>query len=316
MAGRAVDGRVAALAEGRLGLVVVAQLDELGVSRKVRAARVASGSWVVVHPGVLRLAGVPVDPRQALLAACLYTGGVASHRSAAWCWGLDGFDRSPALPEVSVMGELSRRAPDVRAHRTTKLHHEDTTVVDGIPVTTVARTLIDLGRVVPSEAVEGARDDARRRKLLQLDVEDDRIGALSTRGRRGPNVLRAIRDGDSGRVVPDSRLERRVLRALERHGIPAPVRQHPVRRPGGRRADADLAWPDRRLIVEVQSWKHHSSRRSWSRDMTRSNDLTSLGWRVMAVTRDDLRDGGAAFARTLRRALAASPPRTGGEDAP
>jgi hypothetical protein len=300
-----VDRRVALAAAGQRGLLTHVQLDQMGVTKKMRLTRISSGRWAAVHPGVIRVEGYPADAGQALLAACLYTGGVASHRSAAWLWGLAGFDRPPPMPEVSVMGELRKRRGDgVRVHRSTKLHHEDRTCADGIPSTTIARTLCDLGRVVPPNAVEDARDDARRRKLVTLGVEDDRIGALARQGRRGPNVLRDIRDGEGPRSADVSWLERRVLRLLAAHGIPEPVRQLPVRRPGGRRADVDLSWPDRKVLVEVVGRRFHEGHRIEVADGRRANDLVSLGWHVLTVRYADLRaDGGAEFVRTLRRTL-------------
>ncbi|HEX2057284.1 MAG TPA: DUF559 domain-containing protein [Actinomycetota bacterium] len=78
-----------------------------------------------------------------------------------------------------------------------------------------------------------------------------------------------------------------------RSGLPRPVRQHRITDNGKLVARVDFAYPDSLVAVEVDGYRWHSGRRAWSRDLTRRdltrrNRLTSLGWRVLHVTHDDL----------------------------
>jgi hypothetical protein len=105
------------------------------------------------------------------------------------------------------------------------------------------------------------------------------------------------------------RLERLVLNALRRHRIPAPVRGHPVLLPSGRTIYLDHSWPDHAVVLEVLGRRWHSGRKRWVRDVTRGNEATSVGWRVMTATQEHLDDGGRALAADLRRLLELTRPR-------
>ena len=121
---------------------------------------------VPVRPGVYRFRGVPESWEQRLLAACLAADGVASHRAAARVWLLEGV----ASLRLEITVPLGRvvRLPGVRAHRSNRLGPEFLTVHRGIPVTTPARTLVDLSAVTrrPRSSSPGGRSCASRRRPL------------------------------------------------------------------------------------------------------------------------------------------------------
>jgi predicted transcriptional regulator of viral defense system len=142
---------IAQLASSQLGLVRHAQAVELGMTERQIRYRVESGLWERVSLGVVRLRGAPQSREQALLAACFAIGPEAavSHRSAATVLGLLRYRES--LIEVTT---TRRRSPEVRGvtvHRLADLHPRWVEAVDGIPTTTVARTLVDIGAVAPSD---------------------------------------------------------------------------------------------------------------------------------------------------------------------
>jgi hypothetical protein len=229
--------------------------------------------------------------------AALWSGGVASHESAAAVWGLDGARRWRT--EITVDGGPSGRPVDwIMFHRTNRALEPYRTMRHGIPVTTLPRTLIELGASVSRGRLQAALDHALRDRLTtpgQLMAELARLGG---RGRRGAVRLRGLlEDPDLAMPPPASVLERRIISRLQGR-IPEPVRQLAVFDEHGEIGVLDFAWPDRLLALEADSWKHHSKRGDWEHDRTRRNRLTRLGWRVLHVTWRDCNHP-ERFLRTL-----------------
>ena len=208
------------------------------------------------------------------MAATLLGNGHASHRSAATAWELLKSD------VVEVTTSSQPRDTKVIWHRRELLGHECTTH-KGIPITSIHRTLIDLGDVVEGEVVEDALDRALERRLTSAVWLLRQIDQCGTRGRKGPTILRSILDKGEGQA---SWLERRLLRALKGSSLPSFFREFQV-------DDyfLDFAWPEVMLGVEVHGGKWHRKRKRWSRDLARHNRLTALGWTVLHFTWDELK---------------------------
>jgi very-short-patch-repair endonuclease len=214
-------------------------------------------------------------------------GSTASHRAAAALWELPGIDR---CLEVTVLDFHRIRLGGVRLHRAGQLRHEDRVWRDRIPVTSLPRTLIDLSGVLDADRLASALDHVLARRRLSLAYLSRRLGALGTRGRRGTGLLRDLIAERQGRVRhADSEPQRRLGETLRAAGLPAPEIEYPVRLSSGRMAYVDAAFPGVLLAVEVDSYLHHSTLGDWSRDRSRNNDLTALGWRVLSVTSHQLR---------------------------
>jgi very-short-patch-repair endonuclease len=166
----------------------------------------------------------------------------------------------------------------------------DVSSVDAIPVTTVARTLIDIAACVPPEIVEEALDDVLRRKLVTIPLLRARLNEIGGPGRRGSGTMaRLIAARADARGVPQSVFETRLLRALRRARLPLPAVQHEVSTRRGL-VVLDFAYVDRRIAIEADGFRWHSSRRQWDHDRARANELTMLGWTVVRVTWTHLRD--------------------------
>jgi very-short-patch-repair endonuclease len=271
-------------------LISRAQALKAGISKGGIATRVTSGKWERVLPAVYRLAGSTHSWHQDLLAACLWLGpaAVASHRSAAALWGLDGSARG--IIEVTVARKSGARHSGIVLHCTQRLPHSDRATCEGIPVTTVSRTLLDLGSVVGADEVQDALDHALRTRATSIPRLRWHIERLGGPGGRGSGVLRGLLDDpELGPVIPDSVLERRLLRALREAGLPVPARQHVVRDKGVVVAVLDFAYPEARIAIEADSYRFHSSRTEWRRHRTRHNQLAKLDWRVLVATWEDLR---------------------------
>lgn len=186
----------------------------------------------------------------------------------------------------------------------------DVTSLDGIPVTTAARTLLDVASQAPLDVIEDALDDAIRRDLLSRAGLRRRTDEL---GRRAgvPAVRRLLAAREPGKRS-ESVLEARLHRVLTRSGLRAPVVQHPLRGAGRVVGIVDLAYPWARLAIEADGYRWHSGRRRFEHDRIRLNALTLLGWRVIRVTSSELKERADHVVGTIRAALEKRAPRLPG----
>lgn len=282
---KTVDVAFNRLAARQYSLAHRTQALALGMTSRQIQARLDSGWILPVHRGVYRVVGGPSSPEQALLAACLAAGATAtaSHRSAALLWGLRGVDDAPT--EITVFGDRHRRLNGVVVHRTDELATVDLSRRLRIPVTTPARTLLDLGAVAPVAVVESALEDALMRRLVGFALLGRTLDRLGAPGRSGAGVLRAlVEERDPATAPTQSALEDALLGVLRRGGLPEPVRQFEV---GGVRLD--FAYPHVRLGIEADSRIWHGGRLDVQRNSDKANLLTARGWRVLHFTWGDVR---------------------------
>jgi very-short-patch-repair endonuclease len=173
-----------------------------------------------------------------------------------------------------------------------------------IPVTTPARTLIDVASVASAEVVEEALDDALRRGIVSITRLRKSLETVGGGGRPGVASMRRLLDARTGPIVPQSVLETRLLRVVREAELPQPVLQHEIWARGHLVAIVDFAYPAERLAIEADGYRWHSGRQRWHRDRLRRNELTLLGWRVIHVTWDDLCNRPAAVVASIEHALA------------
>jgi hypothetical protein len=265
------------------GILHLSQALEIGMSRHSVQSRLSSRRWERLLPKTYRLAGVAGSFEQQLVAAALWSGGIASHESAAALWGLDGARRWRI--EITVEGDRSLPPVDwITLHRTNRALEMDRTLRYGIPVTTIPRTMVELGASVARWRLQAALDHALREGLTTSGQLAAALARLGGRGRRGAGRLRRLlEDPDLELPPPVSVLERRIVNRI-RGRVPDPVRQFRVFDDEGEVAVLDFAWPALKLGLEADSWKHHSKRGDWDHDRTRRNRLTRLGWRILHAT--------------------------------
>jgi hypothetical protein len=190
-------------------------------------------------------------------------------------------------------------------HESKALDPLDITVVDGIPVTTVARTLFDLGAEYRIGFVELAVENALRRGLVTLPELDATVRRLSRPGRPGGVTLRRLVAARYSAPKPtESDMETLLLQALRKAGLPEPVRQHEVWDGGRLVGRVDLAYPDARVAIEYDSDEHHSGRWARRRDRARRQELIAAGWLPIDVGPDELRRGAPSACAAVARALA------------
>jgi very-short-patch-repair endonuclease len=279
-----------------------------GITIKQLHRLVRIGTLEHVSGSVFRFSGSATTWHQRVLAATLDGGADchASHRSAAALHGLDGFEASGVV-EVVVPMEVRHRRTDVIVHHTKDLPDSDRTKVGPIPVTSVARTLIDLGAVLPATVVEEAFDSAERDRKVTRSAVERRYKALRAPGRNGIGAMTQVLDGRLAVArVPRSVLERRMFRLLKAAGLPRPETRFRVRLLDGRVVELDFAFVAELLGIEVDGHGSHATRKERAADNARANALADLGWKLRRFTYEQVLYEPQAVAASVRSALAAA----------
>ena len=277
------DAELLTLAARQHGAASDTQAFELGYSSRTIRRLVESGEWQRPLPRVLRCTGAPSTDRQGLMAATLWGGSEAhvSHTAAAFLWELDGV-RDHRV-EITVPSGTDLRSPHVRVHRTTNMLGVGHARIDGIPVTSVTRTLIDLAGQLSTSSLELAMEDAFRRRLTTPAQLARHLDQLGRRGRRGTGRMYALLDARGACAPTGSAAEVKLERLLVGGGLPRPERQCAVTH-RGRTIYVDFAYPDRRLAIEFDSIRWHTGRARLDNDAERRNLLQAVGWELLVVT--------------------------------
>lgn len=284
-----LDGRMAKLCAAQFGVISWAQLRSLGMSERMIERRVARGALRRLNRGVYLLAGVSITWEARLLAAQMWLGdhAVVSHRSAASLWKLDGYPHD--WTELTLTRGTRVSQNGVTIHCSKLLDPRDIRRRGPFRVTGVERTLADLGSAVSERRVEEALDSALFNRLTTFARVRERTAELRRRGVRGAWVLDdLLTERDPERAPGESVFETRFWRLLKASRLPEPVTQYMVFDDRGFVARLDLAYPAKRVGVEAYSLRWHSPRQRLRRDTARHNRLTTLGWRILYETFDDL----------------------------
>jgi very-short-patch-repair endonuclease len=285
------DRRIAELAGLREGLVDADELAAAGLLPDAIARRVAAGGLRRVHHGIYQV-GPIAGPRAREVGALLAVGEPAllSHHSAAALWG---FRTSwPGDVHVTVPAGCRRRRPGIRAHRS---HDLDGTIHQRLPLTTPARTLLDLASNLRQDELDHAVEQAQ---VMRLVTEDALARLLRERsGRRGARALsRALRLEPA---LMRSRAERRLRQLVRAAGLPRP--QYNTRVCGH---EVDVLWRRARLVIEIDGFDYHSTRAAFERDRRRDAELMQAGFRVVRLTWRQICDEPEAVVARLAALLA------------
>jgi very-short-patch-repair endonuclease len=279
------DRRISELARRQHGVVGRAQLVALGVSEAAIDGRVKRGRLHRVHQAVY-VVGYPTLTRNGrFMAAVLACGERAalSHFSAAVLWAMlnDGGGA------IHVTAEARRRRPGLVLHEAA-LDAEEVRRRAGIPVTSPARTLIDLADVAPRRTLERAIDEA---EYLRLDC----TGLAPRQGRRGTGVLSSVLAVHRpGATRTKSHLEELFIAMCDRYQLPRPEVNIYIEG-----YECDFVWREQRLIVETDGGAAHGTTRAMTRDPLRDGDLMIAGWRVWRISYERLLHDPDAIAEQL-----------------
>jgi len=270
------------LARERRSLVLRKDVLTAGGSDGKSRARRLAGRWTTPHAGVFSIGVVPLDWRGQLLAAAYAAGegAAASHRAGVVLRSLDGISAAPL--ELTVSYTHGPVPAGVIVHRTRRLLPIE--IVDGIPTTSVERTLVDAATCLPPSVVEKATESAIRRGITTATKLDLYLTHECGKGVRGTRVVREILMARTEGRAAGSAGEVGLIRCLRGWGVPAPVRQFEVALLDGTVAVVDLAWPRLKKAVEVDGLEAHASAAALDYDLDRQNKLADVGWALRRYT--------------------------------
>jgi very-short-patch-repair endonuclease len=295
---REVERVLLELGAAQQGVVARGQLRQRGMSISAIDRLVRVGRVQVRHPGVYQVGPLPL-PGAAEHAAILALRGEGriSHGTAARRHRLLAGAPHTNSVEVTMAHRRRRRLEGVRIHRVHDLRDDEVTQIDGIPVTTPARTLLDLAECTTAREVEQAYATALRKQLVTPDDMREMLERHPTH--RGAHLWRRLLAQHGGPAFTRSQAEEKLLALVRSAGLPRPelnarVLGHEI----------DFLWRDARLVVEVDGYVFHSSQRSFGMDRRRDAELTAAGYRVLRFTWDDLVAHRLAAIARLAAALA------------
>lgn len=266
---------VTPLVKAQFGVVTRAQLVELGVGVAAVDSALRRGELRPLHRGIYALGATPLRDEGVWLAAVLACGphAILSHLSAARLWEM----RTPRGDDtVHVTLAAGRRAPPgITTHRTRRITRADVTVHRGVPVTTPARTVVDVADITTYDELRALADHG-----VRLDPEAVRRAQHRAPGRRGaPDIARLLRSDVRTRSTLERALRRLVLSAQ----LPKPRFNEMAL---GKERDA--VWRTQRLVVEVDGAAFHAPKPAREADYERTAALVAAGWRVLHFTYDQV----------------------------
>jgi hypothetical protein len=260
------------------------------MSARAVQRRALAGQFHRQHRGVYSIVPRHLLKREGLWMAAVLAcgrGAVLSHRSAAALLGLRDWGHTKI--EVTVPRRSARRHDGVKVHRSRTLTDRDVTVVNGIPCTSVARTLFDLAEVETHRRLERAFDQAEILEALDLKQIDDQLTRNPTRP--GAKAVRVVLETHYIGKTPTSNENEEALLAITRDlGIPDPeCNAFVILDDGGPPIKADAVWRDQRVIVEADSDEWHNTRQRFEQDRVRDQRLTAAGWTIIRTTWDQMK---------------------------
>ena len=276
------DARVDELFRDQHGHVSRAQAIAAGLSKQQIDYRLRTGRWTRVLPSTYRLTAAAESWEGSLIATCLHTNGVASHRCAAALWDLILYDEPPV--EITV-SKTTRSTHDARLHQSTQWHLRDQTTRRGVPCTGIERTLLDCAAVVSFSRFERLCEDAIRREYTSWEELALSLRRHSRQGRNGCGPMRkllAFRLEDQ--TIPLSDFSRLIVQLLVENGVPKPLIEYRITDDlGALILQTDLAWPSERKAWELDGLKFHSGRLAMERDKRKRNRAKAHGWSIQEI---------------------------------
>ncbi len=277
-----LDLAIAELAERQFNVVTARQLHALGLGPRGVRHRVASGRLHVLYRGVYAVGSRNLARQGHWLAAVLACGPDAwlSHAAAASNLELRG--SAAGRIDVTSRAQRGRSYPDIRLHSGAALTPADVTIHNGIPCTTVARTLLDLADVLSVDALDRAVHESVQLGRFDLNAMEEVLARAN--GRHGAHKLREIL-ADPGHLegpLPNRGIEERFVAFCRQHDLPRPEAHQHIQT-ATETLEVDFLWRGQRAIVETDGRRWHSTARKGTRDAYRDRLLEQAGYRVRHV---------------------------------
>lgn len=278
------DQRISLIAASQFGVFSRAQALSAGATARMIERRLEDGRWQLVHPAVYATAGSHPSWQRGQMAASLWSKGAAGVRAAAYLHRLPSFEAGP-VEVVTTRNKRPMPRCGIICHHTTWLPPSQIVRVQGIPTTSIERTLLDLCGHISKRRSAIAIDQALHGGLTTLGGLDHCLFLTARRGRAGCKILRTFVHERAGlREFPNSALESVVFEMLAVSDLPPPQLQPVIRGPQGFIARPDFLWPAEKLIVEGHSKLWHQGACAQASDRARHENLASLGYRILYIT--------------------------------
>ena len=289
------DRLIADLAEVQHGVISHGQLIALGLSRQAIHDRVRRGRLHVVYRGVYAVGRQRVDARGRWMAATLSVGegAVLSYTSAAGLWGLIAARQRVEVTVPSQAGRKRRR--DVTVHRSRSLPSHELARKDNIPLTSLARTLLDVSTVFERRQLEKALDEA---SFLRLYDGMSLQRVIADHPERATKLKACIAEHVAGDTHANEGLEERFFLLCRHHRLPDPLVHQPIGP-----YEVDFLWAQARVIVETDDRSSHLRAASFERDHVKTAYLQDLGYHVRRVTSRMLDQDGRGMLNGLKARL-------------
>ena len=286
---------IAAIASRQRGIVTRAQLRAARIGDDTIDRMARSGRLHRMHPGVFAVGHQALAPlaRETAALLALGEGAYLSHLSAAALWGMLPTGDGPV--DVLLHPGRAHARAGIRVHRTSHLEPRDSRLREYLPVTSPARTLLDLADVLTGRPLEKALEEAWAHRLVRQPAVNDVIHRAN--GRRGAKRLSALL-GHAGTTRSFSGGEDKLLALLRQAELPLPIMNAHLH---GHRVD--YYWPKNGLVLELDSIQFHSSRPVFERDRRKTAVLTAAGLRVMHATGSQLDEEPLAILTRIAQAL-------------
>lgn len=284
----AVDRAIATITGRQHGYITRAQLLAAGLGPDAIRYRVATGRLIPVYAGVYAVGRVNAAPVARACAAVLACGdrSLLSHGSAASLWGFYKYWDEP----FEVTAPTVRHRKGIQVHRSTKLLRPDLDRQLGIPVTSPARTVLDVAPRLSEKRLTRVVNDARHARLLHLEDLSDVLNRNPFH--RGYRRLRPF--VEDPRNPSRSSLEDDFIEFVKRYGLPMPVTNTYLLG-----YEIDVLYPAERVIVEIDSFEFHSDRSSFGNDRKRDAIMLAAGYVTVRITDDRMKHDGAEEAARL-----------------
>ena len=291
------------MAAERHNLVTTEDLAACGIRGSAVQRRVRNGRLHRKYKGVFALGSPRLTQEGVWLAAVLASGpeAVLSHVDAAVLWGIH--PRPGAIIHVTTARRSREGAKGTRLHRVRRLSPDDVTMRHGIPVTTVARTLVDLTDMFARERLTRIIREAEFQGVLDLTMLDQAIARAN--GRKRLSVLIAAVEAHRPGAIVHSELEHAFLELCRNEDIPQPETNVPMV-VGGRSRKLDCLWRAQRVVVELDGRAGHDKPGAFEDDRARDTALNADGYRTLRFTWRRVTRDGARVAAELRATLTQS----------
>ena len=298
------DRIVNQLAFSQRGAFAGWQLDQHRVASALRTRRLASGAWQRAAPGVYVLPSAPPSFEQQLWVAHLAVGPHS-------CVGFEAAAQLQSIPDVVrdrvtliVPHSGYHRIAGVTVHQISDVLPEHLVLIDGLNVTSVARTIVDLAAKVSPERLRRIVEDSKFAGLTSYVEVGECLMSVARRGKPGVRKLkRVLVLLNGGKATSNSHLERDLLAALRLGALPIPIAQFPV--PGRQfvKGCVDYAYPDAKLVLEADGRPWHTRIQDIARDHERDGDAAEQGWLTLRLLYEHIKGDPEGTARRVRAVL-------------